>query len=155
MQLIQPWGVGSIVPFPFDESLIIASIDKWDTGSSEEVIDERFAKRLKVNSFKTPPAFNPASMFSSNNSSDKNQFVNAFRFPQWLYCPRCGKMKWVELTKDGKVMCNHKGTKEEGSNEWRMIPERFIVICPEGHIMNFPVFEYVHSGVLPHNCDVN
>lgn len=155
MQLISPWGVGSIVPFPFDESLIIASIDKWDLGSSEEVVDERFAKRLKVNTFKTPPVFNPASSFSTHNGPDKNQFVRAYRFPQWLYCPKCGKMKWIELTKDGKVSCNHEGTKEEGQPERRMIPERFIVICPEGHIMNFPVFEYVHGGITSSDIDFN
>ena len=39
-QLIQPWGVGSVVPFPNDESLIIGGIDYWDNSSQEfEIID--------------------------------------------------------------------------------------------------------------------
>lgn len=27
-----------------------------------------------------------------------------------------------------------------------MIPERFVVICPEGHIDDFPVAEWLHHG---------
>ena len=27
-----------------------------------------------------------------------------------------------------------------------MIPERFVVVCPEGHIDDFPIAEWTHSG---------
>ena len=27
--LISPWGVGAIVPFPHDESLMVAGLDFW------------------------------------------------------------------------------------------------------------------------------
>ena len=33
--LISPWGVGAIVPFPNDESLMIAGLDMWQYTSTE------------------------------------------------------------------------------------------------------------------------
>ncbi len=48
--LISPWGVGAIVPFPHDESLMVAGIDYWfDKEHSYEdflIADERLTKRL-------------------------------------------------------------------------------------------------------------
>ena len=45
--LIGPWGVGAIVPFPNDESLMIAGLDMWRYNYPEQCIlkDERLQKR--------------------------------------------------------------------------------------------------------------
>ena len=46
--LIGPWGVGAIVPFPNDESLMIAGLDAWryTDSSAFRIKDERLEKRL-------------------------------------------------------------------------------------------------------------
>ena len=36
--LIGPWGVGSIVPFPNDESLMIAGLDMWRYNNPEKFV---------------------------------------------------------------------------------------------------------------------
>lgn len=49
-QLISPWGVGAIIPFPNEESLIVSGIDAWKNDEPKYYIkDERLAKRLRVN----------------------------------------------------------------------------------------------------------
>jgi hypothetical protein len=49
--------------------------------------------------------------------------------PEWPYGRNCNKLKY------------HR----------KMIPERFIVICPEGHIDDFPVVEWIHDESHPYN----
>ena len=46
--LIGPWGVGAIVPFPNDESLMIAGLDMWRYNDATPFIikDERLQRRL-------------------------------------------------------------------------------------------------------------
>ena len=36
--LISPWGVGAIVPFPNDESLMIAGLDMWRYNDAKDFI---------------------------------------------------------------------------------------------------------------------
>ena len=57
--LIGPWGVGAIVPFPNDESLMIAGLDMWRYNDSTPFIieDERLQRRLGVQELRWPPDF--------------------------------------------------------------------------------------------------
>ena len=57
--LIGPWGVGSIVPFPNDESLMIAGLDMWRYNNPEKFVikDERLEKRLGVKELRYPPEY--------------------------------------------------------------------------------------------------
>ena len=148
-QLISTYGVGSIVPFPQDESLIIAGIDNWDNDKKEFYIeDERLAARLCVNRFRWPPNYVEAPKHVKAGETDKNLFIGAYRFPQLVYCRKCKHVKWVELTKEGIIKCNHDYDDVENKEQMKesvMIPERFVVACPNGHLMNFPIIEYIHQ----------
>ena len=78
-QLIQPWGVGSVVPFPNDESLIIGGIDYWDNASPEfEIVDERLAKRLRVSGFRWPPDFIAPSRTGGRMNENANKFIYSY-----------------------------------------------------------------------------
>ena len=57
--LIGPWGVGAIVPFPNDESLMIAGLDMWRYNDATPFIieDERLQRRLGVQELRWPPDF--------------------------------------------------------------------------------------------------
>lgn len=145
--LIGPWGVGAIVPFPNDESLMIAGLDAWRyTNAQFQIKDERLTKRLGVSELRWPPDFRERNADPENC----NLKIPAVRFPTWHYCPFCGSMKKTTLYEpqpecdryqwpDGRV-CS-----PQGKFRRKMIPERFIVICPEGHIGDFPVAEWLHS----------
>ena len=63
-QLISPWGLGQMINFPKDESLMVAGLDLWEeqfrriTNIGEfTVTEERLAKRLGVKEFRLPPDF--------------------------------------------------------------------------------------------------
>lgn len=147
--LISPWGVGAIVPFVNDESLMIAGLDMWRYGNSSDFIidDERLTRRLNVKELRWPPDFR-------DYESDKrncNIKIPAVRFPRWYYCPHCGFMRQVGFyTKQPRCEAPQwkderlRRCKENAKYNRRMIPERFIVVCPDGHIDDFPVAEWLH-----------
>ena len=152
--LISPWGVGAIVPFPHDESLMVGGLDKWfdDEHSIDDflIIDERLTKRLGGKLFVTPPDYR------TSKQDKENAFMKipAVRFPLWQYCPVCGNMEKVGISGDRRRCSGEirKGGKKktycsEAKAEKRpfLIPERFIAVCEAGHIEDFPIMEWVHT----------
>ena len=136
--LIGPWGVGAIVPFPNDESLMIAGLDMWRYNDAQPFVikDERLTKRLGVSELRWPPDFREKNADPENC----NLKIPAVRFPTWYYCPFCGSMKKTTYYepqpecdnypwKDGRV-CS-----ANGKFKRKMIPERFVVVCPEGQMV--------------------
>ncbi len=85
--LISPWGVGAIVPFPNDESLMVSGLDFWfdeDHSYNDFLItDERLTKRLGGKLFVMPPDF----LDSKQDVAHANMRIPAVRFPLWHYCP--------------------------------------------------------------------
>ncbi len=145
--LIGPWGVGAIVPFPNDESLMIAGLDMWRYNDPQAFIikDERLQKRLGVQELRWPPDFRE----NNADPSNCNLKIPAVRFPRWYYCPFCGSMRKTTLYEaQPECDCYPWPTGRKCNPAFRykrkMIPERFVVICPEGHIDDFPVAEWVH-----------
>lgn len=159
--LIGPWGVGAIVPFPNDESLMIAGLDMWRYNYPEQFIikDERLQKRLGVQELRWPPDFR------DKKSDNQNCFLKipAVRFPRWHYCPFCGSMQKVGFFTKKPVCDAYQwtyGRKCDLSKKYRkrLIPERFIVVCPDGHVDDFPIAEWIHfdSGhkYNPKSCHI-
>ena len=154
-QLISPWGVGSMVNFPGDETLMVCGLDAWENifqnasdGYKEfEIREERLERRLGVSSFRFPPDYRePGS--GIKNPSLKIPFI---RFPRWHYCPKCGAMEQLQIYGSkqkckGPIytggMCCHAIAERKRSY---LIPVRFIAICGHGHIEDFPFLEWVHK----------
>lgn len=160
-QLISPWGVGQMINFPKDESLMVAGIDLWEnkyrTLTKEDleefrIVEDRLAKRLGVKEFRLPVDFRDPSP-STRNALLKIPFV---RFPRWHYCTKCGHMEKVSIFHSKKPTCtgekfnNGRSCSEiPASKRQKLIPVRFIAICPQGHIEDFPFMEWVHGGPTP------
>ncbi len=152
-QLISPWGVGSMIDFPGDESLMVCGLDAWPFAKEECPIDfkfeeERLQTRLHVNHFRLPPDYRiPAPGVQHPNL--KIPFV---RFPRWHYCPRCGNMQ--ELTPFGGPQQCYAPNYAEGRNcvslnqrrRPGLLPVRFMAVCDRGHIQDFPFMEWVHRN---------
>jgi len=148
-QLISPWGVGAIVPFPDDESLMIAGLDMWRYNSTEGFIikDERLQKRLGVKELRWPPDFRD----QKSDSKNYNLRIPAIKFPRWHYCPFCGTMQKLtyytnEAYCDGYPWEHGRSCTGNKRFKRKLIPERFVVVCPEGHIDDFPITEWLHQG---------
>lgn len=146
--LIGPWGVGAIVPFPNDESLMIAGLDMWRYNNPSAFIikDERLLRRLGVQELRWPPDFR------ENNADPQNcnLKIPTVRFPRWHYCPFCGTMEKTTLyQQQPECECypwpNGRTCNPNHRRKRKLIPERFIVICPDGHIDDFPVAEWLHQ----------
>ena len=140
--LIGPWGVGAIVPFPNDESLMIAGLDMWryNEPSSFIIKDERLQRRLGVQELRWPPDFR------EKNADPQNCMLHipAVRFPTWHYCPYCGSMKKTTFYQqqpecDCYPWPNGRTCNPAHRYKRKLIPERFVIVCPNGHIDDFPL----------------
>ena len=153
--LVTPWGVGAIVPFPNDESLMVAGLDFWfDEDHSYKdflIVDDRLTKRLGGKLLVTPPNF----VEKKQDAKHGEMKIPAVRFPTWQYCPVCGNMERVgeagariscpgdnRRNRSGGTYCSKKIKKGRTP---LLVPERFIAVCPKGHIEDFPVMEWVHA----------
>jgi hypothetical protein len=158
-QLISPWGVGQMINFPKDESLMVLGLDLWEEKfrtiselDEFKVTEERLAKRLGVRDFRLPPDFRDPGP-GVTNPSLRIPFI---RFPRWHYCTRCGHMEKVSIYDSQKPTCSgisfgsgRSCNEISDRKRQRLIPVRFIAICHLGHIEDFPFIEWVHSGVQP------
>ncbi len=154
--LISPWGVGAIVPFPNDESLMVSGLDFWfdeDHSYNDFLItDERLTKRLGGKLFVMPPDF----LDSKQDVAHANMRIPAVRFPLWHYCPVCGNMD-INGEAGDRMKCTGENRRNKPNGTYcsrnigkvkslpLMVPERFIAVCPKGHIQDFPVMEWVHA----------
>lgn len=158
-QLISPWGVGQMINFPKDESLMVTGLDMWEDKfrmiseiDEFKIVEDRLAKRLGVKDFRLPPDFrDPAA--GVTNPSLKIPFV---RFPRWHYCTYCGHMDKISIYDSHKPTCPGVSFNSGRScsdilenRRQKLIPVRFIAICKYGHIQDFPFMEWVHNSSIP------
>ncbi len=148
-QAIYTWGIGSNFDTAEGDALMLAGLDAWQDHIDRKATDSdrlrfndiRLQKRLGVNYFLLPPEFiKPNNSFGRKlvNASLKLPFV---RFPQWHLCPACRSMKktddlYLDDLRNGMI-CGCKSVKN-------MSPSRFVCICEDGHIQDFPYEEWAH-----------
>ena len=124
-QLITTYGIGSIIAVE-DESFMVAGIDRWEPGPPN-LHEPRLERRLRVNGFRVPPA------------SESGPDIPVVRFPTWAHCPSCKRLdRHDRLTSIFRNECNACGI--------ALTPSRFIICCVNGHVDDFPYFNWVHSG---------
>lgn len=152
-----PFGIGALVDFRGDESLMTAGLDEWPFAEEQcpsdwLVKEERLQARLGVTHFRLPPDYRE----SGPNIQHPNQWIPFVRFPLWHYCPRRGAMEKLSLF-GGQSRCPCRPGLDCESvpdvKRPRLIPSRFIAVCPKGHIEDFPFMEWVHrDGVWDEKC---
>lgn len=124
-QLITTYGIGSIIAVE-DESFMVAGIDRWESGPPN-LHEPRLERRLRVNGFRVPP------------TSESGPDIPVVRFPTWAHCPSCKRLdRYDKLTSIFRNECNACGI--------ALIPSRFIICCVNGHVDDFPYFNWVHAG---------
>lgn len=150
-QLIYNYGPGSVVDF-LSGSYMPMGLDYQEIrlrslGSKRadlKIREERLEKLLEVRYFKVPPTPDEDNLKDFGRKVNRYWALPAVRFPEWLECPYCHRLgkegEPFELQPDGRVFCN-------GCNGKEVNPVRFIVLCPQGHIQDFPWLEYVHHDV--------
>lgn len=125
-QLVTTYGVGSLFPAG-DQSFMICGIDQWDESWSPVVEEPRLARSLGVQTFRAP------------SSGKRGGDVPVVRFPTYHYCPRCRRLGRFWEFDAKRMQC------DDCSND--LTPSRFVACCENGHIEDFPYFQWVHRGV--------
>lgn len=152
-QLISPFGVGAMVDFPRDESLMTAGLDAWwmaleapPPDSGILIREERLEARLKVSHLRAPPEHRDP----DGGARFANVDIPFVRFPRWHYCHHCGGMEYVSTYSATKERCKGRRYEQQSCHEKperrrpHLIPVRFVCACDNGHIQDFPFLEWVH-----------
>jgi hypothetical protein len=152
-QLISPFGIGAMVSYPRDESLMPAGLDAWPNAGDDcpadvgwKINEERLQVRLGVSHFRQPPEF--------KTDSHDPSCVPCVRFPRWHYCPKCGGMEFLPSTAPSQERCKGRQFAQQSchalsdNRRQRLIPVRFITVCERGHVEDFPFMEWTHGDQL-------
>ena len=162
-QLISPFGIGSMVDFPRDESLMPAGLDAWSLAKEECPVEagwiireERLEARLStrdrpVTHLRMPPDHRDP----DGGAPFANENVPFVRFPRWHYCHHCGGMELLSLFSATRQRCAGRPYQGKSCEKWAasrrpfLIPVRFVAVCELGHIQDFPFMEWVHRDKAP------
>jgi hypothetical protein len=143
-QLISTFGIGSIVDFVHD-TVMIAGVDNWDSAENWEEL-KLFNNNLQAI---TGAEYFLAPKTAANNLYRKSHDIESFIFPRKLYCPICKHI--VDAGELGHQNRKHNCFMPSKNNPGKqcgahLVASRFIVVCPNGHIEDFPYSWWAHRG---------
>ena len=153
-QLITTFGVGALNTTPNGTSVICCGLDYWfEDQSNTSVLDPnefiirewRLERQLNVSEFRLPPDFRsrPRNRFSSqNDEANLLMYVPTLRFPTWHFCSFCRKMDRSKPQTAQAKFC--RSCEKEGKKN-KLLQVQFVSVCINGHIDEFPWFEWAHS----------
>ncbi len=139
-QLITSFGVGSIVDFVKD-TVTIAGVDaweKWDCFDELKIYNENLQSLTGVKYFIKPKTDSENRPIFMGKSKD----IPSYTFPEKLYCTHCHKLfdaKELE-SQNNPHKCFSCGSKKP------LVSSRFVVVCENGHIEDFPYSWWVHRN---------
>lgn len=127
-QTITTYGVGSMIAIE-DRSYIVSGLDSWRVRPSDVIYEPRLQHWLQVSRFQLPPADEPPS----------GDGIRVRLFPEMYSCGVCNRLQEFKRfgSPPGKSVC--------GSCEKPLTPSRFVIACENGHLDDFPYFEWVHK----------
>lgn len=139
-QIITTFGPGAVVDLQ-NVSAVLAGTDFWSVTPDQEIDEPRLRSMLRVTRLYRPGV----------KSDGAGAGVPAFMFPRYLRCPRCRRLGAFDRTDlfhlDGrKFRCRAKHDMKVPKGGPLAFPARFIVACSEGHLSDFPWFDFVHRG---------
>ncbi len=174
-QVLHTFGIGSVVDLP-NMSVVIRGIDNWasaewnPTSNVNAIAEERLLKMVRnhlgpqVKQLVRPPV--PEGGADATRDIFESKGVPVSPFPRWLRCPRCELLapvdnqrfvlktssRRVDETRYVHANCSVR-TKGGGKRNWgnpTALPARFVVVCENGHLHDFPWNEYVQHKP---NCE--
>lgn len=125
--MITTYGVGSMIAVD-SESFIVAGTDSWNIAEAPRIHEHRLARVLGVKTFRLPPASDDAT----------KDGVRVRRFPLWHSCPNCNSLQHV------RSFNSPPGKNECGDCQEDLVPSRFVIACPHGHLDDFPYWKWAH-----------
>jgi hypothetical protein len=157
--LIYTAGVGATVDLPA-MSVVVRGLDAWNPEHQDTVVEPRLLDMVRralgnqVRSLKHAP-WDP----KTQDEPYTRVGVPVSPFPGWLRCPSCFRLGPIDnsqfvlihnygrrpdLAKYVHAQCAKQGNKSLAKRK-ACIPARFVVVCDDGHLDDFPYREYVHA----------
>lgn len=146
-QLLTTYGAGSMIDL-VDRSILVSGLDFWNYPGERPVIHEpRLSARLVMQFRKAGRALNPVATFSPPPECDDREpsekaGLQVVEFPRWMVCQACRQL--VQASSSLKIVddryrhaCAPKGD--------ILVPVRFVVMCGNGHLEEFPWSSFVHQ----------
>lgn len=161
-QLIAPFGPGAMMVSTDGSVLIAAGLDHWYDRPSpslpfdptEFYIPEwRLEHELEVDHFRLPPDFRVPPPDAWGREIP-NTFIRIpfLRFPRWHVCPICSRLEEFPLEQKSRPRCPACESTSQARRYRRapfMVQVRFVAMCDQGHIQDFPWREWVHYDHNP------
>lgn len=150
-QIVTTFGPGSIVDFRLPSGALLSGVmqglEAWDAYALKnkglndpQVIHEpRLENRLGVKGFRPPPIGH-----DTIQGEKRERVLPIRRFPDWQSCPECHVIQpaghWAPTRSGDSLECG------SCSGKPSVLPVRFVTICENGHLNDFPWASWVpHS----------
>ena len=154
-QIIGSFGPGSIYDNQLD-SMIIMGLDYWNPEKFKAERDEILLQEIKKGKFS-----NLETLYSLSSSKDPEDAgaIPIRSFPTWGFCPKCDKLvSGRNNDKDHGMYCDSVECVDREKNKEARLPQtypvRFVVACKNGHLDEFPWYQWVHKNQgLRDNCN--
>ena len=136
-QTLVPFGVGGIFDIQ-GESLVACDIYRWGPNKGDVVHSPRLTAALGINQLRSAPVIEANAWGTTPSKS-----IPYARFPVWLFCSKCRRMvRWDR----GMEQDDKQPTCPGCAGERRLVPMRWIQICPKGHMGDVDWFWWAHQG---------
>jgi hypothetical protein len=125
-----------------DQSFIVSGLDTWRVQGEPDLYEFRLQTRLGVGGFRLPPAAETAPGVG----------VRVRRFPTMYTCPGrdgSGDEGCESNLRLYRRFNPPRNRSQCGACEGQLTPSRFVVACEDGHLDDFPYWEWVHFGTSP------
>ena len=166
--LITTAGVGATVDLP-SMSVIVRGLDAWNPEHQDPVDEPRLLEAVQrvlgpqVRALRHAP-WDPG----ANDDPLTRTGVPVTPFPRWVRCPRCYRLgpldppgqfelvhRWgrrPDLAKYVHAQCLRQASLRVASRR-ACVPARFLVVCEDGHLDDFPYVDFVHATRAEGVCD--
>ena len=160
-QIMFSFGIGAVVDLP-NLSVMVMGLNEWDTVHSTPLAEERLLAAVRhklgtqVQKLLPPPIpLEDQGAASGPFSLAAKVGIPVSPFPGWGVCPACRLLapfsSAVFTLKDDpyrpdKTHYIHGHCSRTGKYPPTVIPARFLVACPQGHLDDFPWLYFVHRA---------
>ena len=156
-QILFSGGIGASVDLPH-LSAIVMGLDDWDMVHANELGEERLLAAVKhglnksVKKLMSPPAMQETKGIPQGLDDAAKVGIPVSPFPTWLLCPNCRLLAPLQSKLfDLKVnryrpdkTCYVHTNCAKAKFPPTVVPVRFLVACPRGHLDDFPWHYFVH-----------
>lgn len=148
---LMTFGPGSIVDMRAGDSPVSGvhcGLEDWEVEAplsgvlaNQKIIERRLCYKLGKRYFRLPPVIERKVQGARNHGS-KDFSLLIRRFPNWLQCPNCSRLKeatkWPQEPGFAYRFCASCTEGRPGKQKVFAVPVRFVAACENGHLEDFP-----------------